>query len=107
VALLLSAPLLAFVVLHLRAMAAPALPDPAMHSVYLWDRGDLARRYAPAALPIHLRNYIGPAGAYFRWGTRPGFLVPGRLAYLVFGTVPGFFASTTSPRRCGRPRSSR
>jgi hypothetical protein len=92
VALLLAAPLLAFVVLHLRAMATPALPDPAMHSVYLWDPGDLARRYAPSALPSYVRNYIGPPGAYFRWGTRPGFLVPGRLAYLVFGTVPGFFA---------------
>jgi len=92
IALLALAPLLAFVVLHLRAMATPVLPDPAMHSVYLWDPGDLARRYAPAALPVQLRNYIGPPGAYFRWGTRPGFLVPGRLAYLAFGTVPGFLA---------------
>jgi hypothetical protein len=89
-ALLAAAPLLAFLILHLRAMATPVLPDPAMHSVYLWDPGDLARRYRPVALPVHLRNYIGPAGAYFRWGTRPGFLVPGRLAYLAFGPVPGF-----------------
>jgi hypothetical protein len=90
VGLLVAAPLLAFLLLHLRAMAVPALPDPTMHSVYLWDPGDLARRYTPSALPVHLRNYIGPLGAYFRWGTRPGFLVPGRLAYLAFGTVPGF-----------------
>lgn len=81
---------MAFLVLRLRVMAAPVLPDPAMHSVYLWDPGDLARRYAPPALPAHLRNYIGPPAAYFRWATRPGFLVPGRLAYLAFGTVPGF-----------------
>ncbi|HTU95497.1 MAG TPA: hypothetical protein VMF14_06620 [Solirubrobacteraceae bacterium] len=91
-AFLIAAPLLAFLLLHLRAMATPGLPDPAMHSVYLWDPGDLARRYMPAALPASLRNYIGPAGAYFRWGTRPGFLVPGRLAYLAFGTFPGFMA---------------
>jgi hypothetical protein len=92
VALLVVAPLLAFLVLHLRVMATTVLPDPAMHSVYLWDPGDLARRYAPSALPPHLRNYIGPWAAYLRWGARPGFLVPGRLAYLAFGAVPGFLA---------------
>jgi hypothetical protein len=92
VTLLLLAPMIAFLMLRLRGMAPSVLPDPAMHSVYLWDPGDLARRYAPSVLPAHLRNYIGPLGAYFRWGTRPGFLVPGRLAYLMFGTVPGFFA---------------
>jgi hypothetical protein len=92
VALLIAAPLLACLILHLRTMATPLLPDPAMHSVYLWDPGDLVRRYAPSALPASLRDYIGPPAAYFRWGTRPGFLVPGRLAYLAFGPVPGFLA---------------
>jgi hypothetical protein len=92
VALLVFAPLLAFLLLHPRAMSAPVLPDPAMHSVYLWDPGDLARRYAPSALPAYLRHYIGPPAAYFRWGARPGFLVPGRLAYLAFGAVLGFLA---------------
>ncbi len=92
VGLLLAAPALAFLLLRLRAMSAPMLPDPAMTSVYLWDPGDLARRYAQSALPAQVLNYIGPPAAYFRWGTRPGFLVPGRLAYLAFGTVPGFLA---------------
>jgi hypothetical protein len=92
VALLTAAPLIAFLLLHLRAMVIPLLPDPAMHSVYLWDPGDLARRYLASALPTQLRNHVGPPAAYFRWGTRPGFLVPGRLAYLMFGAVPGFLA---------------
>lgn len=63
-----------------------------MHSVYLWDPRDLAVRYAPSVYPAVLRAYIGPRAAYFRWGARPGFLVPGRLAFLAFGAVPGFFA---------------
>jgi hypothetical protein len=89
-ALLLLAPLLAEQLLHLRLMAPPALPDPAMHSVYIWDPSDLVRRYAPSLLGRSLRDYIGPPAAYFRWGTRPGFLVPARLSFLAFGSVPGF-----------------
>jgi hypothetical protein len=90
VPLLALAPLLAVLVLHLRLMAPPALPDPAMHSVYIWDPTDLVRRYAPSLLGRSLRDYIGPPAAYFRWGTRPGFLVPARLSFLAFGTFPGF-----------------
>ena len=89
---LLVAPLVAFFVLRLRAMAPAGIPDPAMHSVYLWDPRDLVARYVPSVYPAVLRAYVGPRAAYFRWGARPGFLVPGRLAYLAFGAVPGFFA---------------
>lgn len=87
-----ASPAACFWAFHLRAMAPPGLPDPAMHSVYLWDPRDLALRYAPQVFSAARRAYIGPPAAYFRWGTRPGFLVPGRLASLAFGAVPGFFA---------------
>ncbi len=89
---LLLAPVVCFWALRLRAMAVDGLPDPAMHSVYLWDPRDLVARYAPQVFDAVQRAYIGPPAAYFRWGMRPGFLVPGRLAYLAFGAVPGFFA---------------
>ena len=89
---LLLAPVACFWALRLRAMAVDGLPDPAMHSVYLWDPRDLVVRYAPQVFSAARLAYIGPPAAYFRWGTRPGFLVPGRLAYLAFGAVPGFFA---------------
>ena len=74
-------------------MVLPVLPDPAMHSVYLWDPGDLARRYLPGVLPPALVHYVGPPAAYLRWGTRPGFLVPARIAYLAFGVLPGFLVT--------------
>ena len=90
--LLAAAPVVAFYVLRMREMSPAGLPDPTMHSVYLWDPGDLIRRYTPSVLSPKLRHYIGPPAAYFRWGARPGFLVPGRLAYLAFGPVPGFIA---------------
>ena len=90
--MLAAAPVVAFYVLRMREMSPPGLPDPTMHSVYLWDPSDLVRRYKPSVLSASLRHYIGPPAAYFRWGTRPGFLVPGRLAYLAFGPVRGFLA---------------
>ncbi len=88
---LLAAPVACLFVLRLRAMSPQVIPDPALTSVFLWDPRDLVVRYAPQVLSPALRAYIGPRAAYLRWGTRAGFLVPGRLAYLALGTLPGFF----------------
>jgi len=79
--LVLAAPVVLFLVLRLRAMAPPAAPDPAMHTTYIIDPRDFFARFSSELVPI--------SGA--REGARVGFLVPARLAYLVFGAVRGFF----------------
>jgi hypothetical protein len=82
-AAVLLSPAVAFYLLRLRAMAPVEQPDPSIHTMYLLYPRDLYVRYAAAFL----------RGAWFREGTRAGFLVPARVAYELFGAVPGFFVT--------------
>jgi hypothetical protein len=78
--LLALAPAAAFFGLRLTLMAPPDLNDPAMHTTFLIDPHDIFLRYTAAFEPTER----------LREGARVGFLVPGRIAYLLFGGVPGF-----------------
>src|SRR5215467_14235893 len=73
-------PAAAALVLRLRLMAPSILPDPALHTSYIVEAHDVFMRY----------SWLETVGR-LREGGRVGFLVPGRLAYLAFGAVPGFF----------------
>src|ERR1700730_15207560 len=78
--LLALAPAAAFFGLRLTLMAPPDLNDPAMHTTFMIDPHDIYLRYTAAFEPTER----------LREGARVGFLVPGRIAYLLFGGVPGF-----------------
>ena len=81
--LLLTAPLIVFVVLHERAMAPVDMVDPAVHTAFIMHPRDLLEgsNQGPSLL------------AWNRELARVGFLVPARAAYLLFGAVPGFFVT--------------
>lgn len=73
-------PIAAYVVLRLRLMPVPDINDPAMHTTYIVDPRDFFERYNDLLTPT----------ARMREGARAGFLVPARIAYLLFGPVGGF-----------------
>ncbi len=81
VAAVVLAPLVLYVVLGLRGMAPGHIPDPSMHSTFIFDPHAIFARYQAVFTPT----------SRLREAARVGFLVPARLAYLVFGAVPGFF----------------
>ena len=88
----LASPVILFYAFRLRAMSsAGGVPDPGLHTSYIWDPQDTFLRFAPKLLSPVLQQYLGPPAAYLREGARTGFLVPARLAYLAFGAVPAFF----------------
>lgn len=78
--LLAVAPVAAFFGLRLTLMAPPDLNDPAMHTTFVIDPQEIFLRYTAAFQPTER----------LREGARVGFLVPGRISYLLFGGVPGF-----------------
>ncbi|HVC43110.1 MAG TPA: hypothetical protein VND54_14115 [Candidatus Saccharimonadales bacterium] len=78
--LLALAPAAAFFGLRLTLMAPPDLNDPAMHTTFMIDPHDIFLRYTAVFEPTER----------LREGARVGLLVPGRIAYLLFGGVPGF-----------------
>ena len=75
-------PVIGALVLRLRLMAPITMADPSMHTIYIVGPQQMYVRYAA----------VIPAGR-LREGARVGFLVPARLAYLAFGSVPGFFVT--------------
>ena len=73
-------PVVAFFGLRLRLMPVPDLNDPAMHTTFIIDPQSIFLRYSAVFTP----------SARLREGARVAFLVPGRIAYLLFGALPGF-----------------
>jgi hypothetical protein len=79
VALLIS-PVAAYFGLRIRLMPVPDLNDPAMHTTFIIDPQSVFLRYTAAFTPSER----------LREGYRVAFLIPGRIAYLLFGALPGF-----------------
>jgi hypothetical protein len=77
---LLIAPVAAFFGLRIRLMPVPDLNDPAMHTTFIIDPQSIFLRYTAAFTPSER----------LREGYRVAFLIPGRIAYLLFGPLPGF-----------------
>jgi len=77
---LLISPVAAFFGLRLRLMPVPDLNDPAMHTTFIIDPQSIFLRYTAAFTPSER----------LREGYRVAFLIPGRIAYLLFGALPGF-----------------
>jgi len=77
----LASPGVLYVVLRLRGMGPPQLPDPSMHTTFIIDPHDIFVRYQAMFTP----------SSRLREAARVGLLVPARVAYLLFGAVPGFF----------------
>ncbi|HEY8672297.1 MAG TPA: hypothetical protein VIM76_00930, partial [Candidatus Dormibacteraeota bacterium] len=77
---LLISPVVAFFGLRLRLMPVPDLNDPAMHTTFIIDPQSIFLRYTAAFTPSER----------LREGYRVAFLIPGRIAYLLFGPLPGF-----------------
>ena len=73
-------PVLAFFGLRLRLMPVPDLNDPAMHTTFMIDPQSIFLRYTAVFTPSER----------LREGSRVALLIPGRIAYLLFGAVPGF-----------------
>src|ERR1700730_2465366 len=78
--LLALAPAAAFCGLRLTLLPPRDLNDPAMNTTFIIAPHDIFFRYAAVFEPTER----------LREGARVGFLVPGRIAYLLFGGVPGF-----------------
>ncbi|MEA2147543.1 MAG: hypothetical protein QOG59_3130, partial [Solirubrobacteraceae bacterium] len=77
----LASPAVLYRLLGIRGMGPPQLTDPSMHSTYIFDPHAIFARF----------NVIESPTARMREAGRVGFLVPGRLSYLLFGPVGGFF----------------
>lgn len=77
----LCSPAVLYAVLRLRGMAPVQGPDPYIQTGFVLDPHDLFVRYQALETPT----------ARFREAARVGFLVPARLADLLFGAVPGFY----------------
>jgi len=75
-ALLLLAPVAVFFALHVRAMSDSGYIDPFFYTAYAQNGPDLLARF-------------GTDTNYF-WA-RVGFIAPARIAWLLFGSVPGYF----------------
>ena len=77
---MIASPAVLFEILRLRPIAPVHQPDPAMHSTFIFDPQAIFLRYPPPLSPLVLGD-----------SARVGFLVPGRVFYLLFGAMPGFF----------------
>lgn len=77
----LASPAVLYAGLRLRGMGPVQLVDPSIHTTYILDPSDIFVRYQALFTP----------SSRLREAARVGFLVPARVAYLLFGAVPGFF----------------
>ena len=78
----LASPIVLYRFLRLRGIGPPQMPDPSIHTTFILDPHDVFARY---------QGLLAPYFPGLREAGRVGFLVPARVAYLLFGAVPGFF----------------